>query len=68
MVAGQLTQAMVSMERILKLYRQVPGIVRPDAYELPEARGELRLEDVISPTKKARPSSTASVWRCPRGR
>ena len=47
MVAGQITQAMVSLDRIMKLNYQMPDIVqRPQAYDLHEAQGELRLEDV----------------------
>lgn len=47
MVAGQITQAMVSLDRILKLNRQQPDVLEcADAYDLPEASGDLHLEDV----------------------
>lgn len=48
MVAGSITQALVSLDRILEVMQQQPDIVeRPDAYDLPEAQGDLRLEDVV---------------------
>lgn len=47
MVAGTITQAMVSLDRILDIMRQPPEIrERPGAHDLPEARGHLRLEAV----------------------
>jgi subfamily B ATP-binding cassette protein MsbA len=48
-VAGSITQALVSLDRILDVLREQPEIVdTPDAADLPEdVRGDLRLEGVI---------------------
>jgi len=48
MVAGSITQALVSLDRILEVMQQQPDIVeRPNAYEVPEAQGDLHMDDVV---------------------
>jgi ABC-type multidrug transport system fused ATPase/permease subunit len=47
MVAGSITQALVSLDRILEILGQQPDIVdRPGAQDMPKAAGDMRLEDV----------------------
>ncbi len=46
-IAGQITQALVSLDRILKLNDQQPDVVEhSEAYDLLEAKGDLRLDGV----------------------
>jgi len=48
MVAGSITQALVSLDRILEVMQQQPDIVdRPNAYDLPEAQGDLQMQEVV---------------------
>ena len=48
MVAGAITQALVSLDRILEVMQQQPDIVENlEAYELPESQGDLHLKDVV---------------------
>jgi len=48
MVAGSITQALVSLDRILEVMQQQPDIVeRSNAREASESRGDLRMEDVV---------------------
>jgi len=48
MVAGSITQALVSLDRILEIMRQQPDVTeKPDAYDLHEAKGDMRMEDVV---------------------
>lgn len=45
--AAQVTQAMVSLERIAEISNQFPEVrERPLAIDLPEAQGEIRLQDI----------------------
>ncbi len=48
MVAGTITQALVSLDRILDVMRQIPDIIeKPNALDLSEARGDMALEHVV---------------------
>jgi len=69
MVAGQVTQAMVSLDRIMKLTHQTPDIVeRPQAYDLPESRGDLRLENVDFAYDAGHPLFTGLNLHLPAGK
>lgn len=47
MVAGQVTQALVSLDRITEITHQFPEVrEKPNSHDLDEVRGDLRLEDV----------------------
>jgi ABC-type multidrug transport system fused ATPase/permease subunit len=56
MVAGAITQAMVSIDRIIEILEQKSDVVeKPDAIDLPECRGELALENIHFAYKEDEP-------------
>ena len=69
MVAGTITQAFVSLDRILEIIQQQPDIrEQPGARDLPESRGDLRLEEVDFAYEKGKPLFEHLTLNLPAGK